>query len=89
MKNCPNRRGKENEKTSNFGDATIIEENSNTANVLSITVTNLGDEWILDLGCSYHMSPNRNWFNTYQPIDSGKVLMGNNIACKVVGIGTI
>ena len=35
------------------------------------------------------MSPNRDWFNTYQPIDGGNVLMGNNVACKVVRIYTI
>ena len=35
------------------------------------------------------MSPNKDWFNTYQPIDGGKVLIGNNVACKVVGIYTI
>ncbi|KAL6319440.1 hypothetical protein AAG906_014115 [Vitis piasezkii] len=81
--------GEENEKTSNFGDATIIEENSNTANVLSVTVTNLGDEWILDLGCSYHMSPNRNWFNTYQPIDSGKKINGIYMLQGSTVIGTL
>nr|CAN60994.1 hypothetical protein VITISV_036935 [Vitis vinifera] len=40
-------------------------------------------------GCSYHMSPNRNWFSTYQLIDGGKILMGNDVACKVIGIDII
>ena len=35
------------------------------------------------------MSPNRDWLSTYQPIDGRKVLMGNDEACKVVGIDTI
>ena len=26
---------------------------------------------------------------TYQPIDGGNVLMGNNIPCKTIGIGSI
>ncbi|KAL6334602.1 hypothetical protein AAG906_019237 [Vitis piasezkii] len=56
------------------------EENSDTTGFFSITITNSSDEWILDSGCSYHMSPNRDWFSTYQPIDGGKVLMGNNVA---------
>ena len=34
VKNCPNCKGKENERTFNFGDATIAEENSNTVDVL-------------------------------------------------------
>ncbi|RVW90980.1 Retrovirus-related Pol polyprotein from transposon TNT 1-94 [Vitis vinifera] len=32
-----------------------------------------GDEWTLDSRCSYKMSPNRDWFTTYQPINGGKV----------------
>ncbi|KAK3038286.1 hypothetical protein RJ639_029874 [Escallonia herrerae] len=29
------------------------------------------------------------WFVTYRSFDGGKVLMGNNVTCKVVGIGSI
>ncbi|KAJ4723531.1 Retrovirus-related Pol polyprotein from transposon TNT 1-94 [Melia azedarach] len=46
-------------------------------------------EWVLDSSCSFHMSPNRNLFDSLNYIDGGRVLMGNNIACKVVGIGNI
>lgn len=35
------------------------------------------------------MCHNKDWFATYQSIDGGKVLMKNNVACKVVGIGSI
>ena len=35
------------------------------------------------------MCPYRDWFTNYQSIDGGKVLMGNNVVCKVVGIGAI
>ena len=35
------------------------------------------------------MSPNRDWFNTYQLIDGGKGLMGHNVTCKIVGISII
>ena len=59
MKICSDRKGKEKKKTSNYGDTTVAEENSNNTNVLSVTITNSGDEWILDSECSYHMSPNR------------------------------
>ncbi|KAH9717203.1 hypothetical protein KPL71_021739 [Citrus sinensis] len=45
--------------------------------------------WVLDSGCTFHMSPNRNYFTIYQSCDGGMVLMGNNSVCKVVGIGTV
>lgn len=47
------------------------------------------DSWILDSACSFHMSSNREWFNTYRSVDCGTVLMGNDATCKVIGIGTM
>ena len=35
------------------------------------------------------MCPNKDWFVTYQALEGGKVLLGDNKACKVVGTGTI
>ena len=35
------------------------------------------------------MTPNRDWFSTYEPMHKGVVLMGNNVSCKVAGIGTV
>jgi len=43
----------------------------------------------LDSGCSYHMCPNRDLFSIYESCNGGIVLMGNNVACDVVGRGTI
>ncbi|KAK3040256.1 hypothetical protein RJ639_028171 [Escallonia herrerae] len=41
------------------------------------------------MGCSYHLCPNRDWFATYRSFDVCKVLIENDVACKVVGIGSI
>ena len=49
----------------------------------------ISDKWMLDSGASHHMCPNRKWFTTYQRLDGGIVLMGNDHACKTIGIGTI
>ncbi|KAK3010670.1 hypothetical protein RJ639_011399 [Escallonia herrerae] len=87
-KDCPERKGKkkDNYKTANAG---VVEDNSDGADVLSITISSSNGGWILDTGCSYHMCPNRDWFATYRSFNGGKVLMGNDVACKVVGIGSI
>ncbi|KAK2997896.1 hypothetical protein RJ639_024721 [Escallonia herrerae] len=45
--------------------------------------------WILDTSCSYHICPNKDRFTTYLSFDGGKVLLGNDVACKVVEIGSI
>ena len=48
-----------------------------------------GENWILDFSCTFHMTPNPNWFSTYEPVHKGAILMGNNAFCKVAGIGTV
>ena len=48
-----------------------------------------GDSWILDSGCSRHMTFNSNFFSTYQKVDGRKVTMGNEACCPMVGIGDV
>ena len=31
----------------------------------------------------------KEWFNTYEPFEGGTVLIGNDVACKTVGIDNI
>ena len=59
------------------------------ADVLIAAEKQFSGEWILDSGCSFHMCPNIDFFKTFESIDGGKVLLGNNVACKVAGISTI
>ena len=35
----------------------------------------LTDSWIMDSACSYHMTPNKDWFDTYTLVNSGSVMM--------------
>lgn len=46
-------------------------------------------DWILDSGCTYHMTHNKNWLLNYQKLDEGKVLMNNNHSCFVASIGCV
>lgn len=43
----------------------------------------------MDSGCSFHAAPNKNWFTTYQCMDSSKVQLGNNAECDVIGVGDV
>ncbi|KAK2975121.1 hypothetical protein RJ640_023576 [Escallonia rubra] len=80
-KDCPERKGKKKDN-SKMADAGVVEDNSDGADVLSVTISSSDGGWILDTGCSYHMCPNRDWFSIYRSFDGGKVLMGNDVACK-------
>ncbi|XP_031249850.1 uncharacterized protein LOC116107700 [Pistacia vera] len=56
--------------------------------VLTVSKVDTIGEWV-DSGCSFHMSPNKNWFQDFEPNDLETVFMGNNNACKVQGVGSI
>ncbi|KAK3011590.1 hypothetical protein RJ639_012236 [Escallonia herrerae] len=88
LKDCPEPKGKKKDNIK-MADAGVVEDNSDGADVLSVTISSSDGGWILDTGCSYHMCPNRDWFVTYRSFDGGKVLTGNDVTCKVVGIGSI
>ncbi|KAG8479421.1 hypothetical protein CXB51_029920 [Gossypium anomalum] len=57
--------------------------------VASVNDSKVSEEWILDSGCTFHMSPNRDWFTTYEIVSEGVVLIENNTSCKIAGVGTI
>ncbi|CAH9131062.1 unnamed protein product, partial [Cuscuta epithymum] len=46
-------------------------------------------EWLIDSGCTYHMSPFRDLFSTYELCDSGYVSLADNKRCNVLGVGDI
>ncbi|CAA7059582.1 unnamed protein product [Microthlaspi erraticum] len=56
---------------------------------LSSTDIRLEEEWILDTGCSYHMTYKKEWFEELREVSGGSVRMGNQTVAKVRGIGSI
>ena len=58
-KNCPDRKKKFQENTKDVNDSSTTAQGFVTAEVLSITDEDPSQEWILDSGCTYHMSPNK------------------------------
>lgn len=42
-------------------------------------------DWIMDSGCSYHMSHHKKFFSTYKEIDGGSVTMLYDATYKVIG----
>ncbi|CAL1356411.1 unnamed protein product [Linum trigynum] len=86
--NCPKRRGQQKKQ----GLVAVAEVDNSSEDDLALAVdekAHRGDVWFLDTAASYHMSPNRNCFTTYEQIDGGNVVMANGVVCKVVGIGSI
>ncbi|XP_071906234.1 uncharacterized protein [Coffea arabica] len=90
LKNKLKQKGKPGEKNFETTKAGVAaDENEGSIFFVNDDKTRSKNEWILDLGCSYHMCPNRNLFFTYESYNGGIVLMGNNAACNAAGKGTI
>ena len=75
--------------------ASVVEETSDDsevgANLLLISSSSdvLLEAWVLDSACSYHMTPKKDWFNTYKPYNGGMVQMGNDATWPVIEIGIV
>ncbi|KAH9658981.1 hypothetical protein KPL70_023688 [Citrus sinensis] len=92
IKDCLEKKKLEELQKKSNGKAVVASEDEcdyDEVNVLVAAERHSTGEWILDSGCSFHMCPNKSFFKTFESVNGGKVLLGNNLACKVAGIGTI
>ncbi|KAL5563211.1 hypothetical protein UlMin_032958 [Ulmus minor] len=73
------------------GDAAVVQNDNGyeSLDVLVVSTKHSDRHWIMDSGCSFHMTPNGGWFEDYKEINGGQVLLGNNKPCKVIGIGSV
>ena len=89
-KSCKKIKADQKEEKNPENTTTIGVATENNVKLLSVSLGNeISDLWILDLGCSFHMCANENWFDTYEKKNGGEFLMGNDPTCKVVGIETV
>ena len=47
------------------------------------------ERWVIDSGCSYHMTSRRDWFDTFEEVSSGQVKLGDDFTVDVQGVGSI
>nr|CAJ86192.1 H0306F03.15 [Oryza sativa] len=78
-------------KKEDEGKAAVVTDEKSDAELLVAYAgcAQTSDQWILDTACTYHMCPNRDWFATYEVVQGGTVLMGDDTPCEVAGIGTV
>ncbi|KAK8918612.1 hypothetical protein KSP39_PZI021035 [Platanthera zijinensis] len=85
---CSKRKFKE--QTHETYQAAVASEDENDADVLHVSPSlETTGSWIMDIGCSYHMCPNIEWFSNFRQCESGRVFMGNDSECEVLGVGNI
>ncbi|KAH9778820.1 Integrase catalytic domain-containing protein [Citrus sinensis] len=86
-KDCPEKKFKK--KGQDGGAAVAEEEGYESAGVCITTDSKDKGKWVLDSGCTFHMSPYKSYFTDYYEYNGGRVMMGNNAVCKIMGIGNI
>ena len=64
------------------------DSNEDEATTLVVCV-NKNDKWIIDSGCSYHMTRNKCKFFTLTEYDGNSVRFGNDAPCLIKGKGSI
>jgi hypothetical protein len=47
------------------------------------------DSWIMDSAYTFHVTSNKDWYDTYKLVISGIVTMGNDTYFKITSIGNI
>ncbi|KAA0041875.1 Retrovirus-related Pol polyprotein from transposon TNT 1-94 [Cucumis melo var. makuwa] len=60
-----------------------------SAEVLMMSHRDIQDAWIMDSGCTFHMTPHRDFLTNFQKGDGGKVLLGDNGTCNVKRTGSV
>lgn len=77
-----------------LGDTTVDvyvvrKPTSDLNNVNNVDDVYQESEQILDSGCTFHMTSRRPWLENFKDLDGGEVVMGNNVACSIKGIGSV
>lgn len=67
----------------------VEEERYESTGVCIVTENKDKSKWILDSGCTFHICPVKGYFTEFHDFDGGRVMMGNNAVCKIIGIGNI
>ncbi|GKD93959.1 retrovirus-related pol polyprotein from transposon TNT 1-94 [Tanacetum coccineum] len=91
LKNKLEREGKGNndKKPEKATEVAIAKVESDGDVYLAIDTEKSRDELIVDSGCTFHMTPHRSWFTTYESFNGGNVYIGNHSICPVIGKGNI
>ena len=79
-------------KSEGDGKADVVSNDNSDGDCLVVFAgcVSGNDEWILDSACSLHICCNKDWFSSYEFVQSGDLVrMGDNNPREIVGIGSV
>ena len=86
-RNCPERKKSQDNFLTN--DSVNISDGYDNVEMLTVCTIEMNLDWIMDFGCTFHMTPRKEYLFNLRTIDGGKVLIGNDQSCSVTGMGSI
>lgn len=63
-------------------------DKDSSSKVLNEATNHVGDEWMLDLGSTYHMYPNKSRFKGFKEMEEF-VLLGDMKFCQILDLGNL
>ena len=85
-KDCPELNGGASANKATHGDDS---DNSSDVLIVSDRRSTKGEAWMLDSACSFHATPNREWFSSYKSGEFGLAYVGDDTGYRVAGVGDI
>lgn len=86
-RDCPEKR--DNAQQSKGTTSVNVAQNLPGPLVLTASLYVSEDEWVMDSGCTFHITPRRELLSNFVEMSGNKVMMGNNSFCMVKGMGNI
>ena len=65
---CPKKNKKNKEPEESKGNVGVAQDGYDNAEVLIVTTIEGDKRWILDSRCLSHMTPNKDWFETFEEV---------------------
>ncbi|XP_042005761.1 uncharacterized protein LOC121754477 [Salvia splendens] len=75
------------EKSITLMEVLTLQEES-VHQILNVVAEQIGEAWIIDYGCNFHVSSHKQWFEDFKA-SNGSVILGNNQTCLIRGMRNI
>ncbi|CAA7055048.1 unnamed protein product [Microthlaspi erraticum] len=86
-RDCPEK--KKNDSKNNSKASSNIAVNLPEASAYTVSMHNPKDEWVLDSGCTFHITPRKDMLFDLQEFEGNRVMMANDTHYMVKGIGKL
>lgn len=87
-RDCPERRNAPNSSKPG-NSANVASKLPGPVTLTASLVASNDEEWVMDSGCTFHITPRKDLLSNLVEFEGSKVMMGNNTHCTVRGIGDI